>query len=219
MFKDRIEAGTLLARALGFIRNNGDLIVLAVPRGGVPVADEVARVFGAPLDLIITRKIGAPGNPELAIGAVTQDGETMVDRALVESLRVPQDYISAEAARQSAEVKRRLALYRGVRPYPNLAGRAVVIVDDGIATGSTLLAAIESAKSKGAKSIIVAAPVGAQDSVSLLSKSADRVVCLSTPEPFYAIGQFYEDFRQVTDEQVRSILSSRRRPDLEHGEG
>ncbi len=207
MFRDRLEAGRLLGDALAFLKGRKDVIVLAIPRGGVPVGWEVAAMIGAPLDIVITRKMGAPGNPELAVGAVTQDGEMILDDDVVRMLGVSKDYLNREAARQVEEVKERERKYRGARPYPELEGKTVVIVDDGIATGSTIRAAAESVRRRGAATIIIAAPVAPPHTVSELSKYADRVVCLSTPDYFSAIGQFYEDFEQVEDDVVKKILT------------
>ena len=210
MFKDRTEAGRLLAESLNFLKDRKDVFVLAIPRGGLVVAGEVADFLGSPLDLVITRKLGAPGNPELAVGAVTQDGESIVEPELVRRLRVPNSYLEQEAAAQSAEIRRRMRIYRGDRPYPSLEGKIVVIVDDGVATGSTVRAAILSAKARKAAQVILAVPVGPRETISDLSGIADRVICLSMPEPFYAIGGFYDDFGQVEDETVIRILENHR---------
>jgi len=207
LFRDRKEAGKLLAEALTFLKaKREDVVVLAIPRGGVVVAKEVADTLGAPLDLMITRKIGAPGNPELAIGAVTQDGEAITVPGLLSTLRVSDRYLSDETVRQVDEIKRRMREFRGDRPYPSLAGKTVVLVDDGIATGFTIQAAIRSVKRRKAAAVILAVPVGPPETISKLSKIADRVVCLSTPEPFYAIGRFYDEFEQVDDDTVREVL-------------
>lgn len=180
--------------------------MLAIPRGGVPVAKEVADKIGAPMDLVITRKIGAPGEPELAIGAVSQEGEVIRDSELVKMLNVSDEYIKEQSARQVEEIMARMKKYRGDRPYPDLAGKTVVIVDDGIATGSTIRAAVKSVKRMRAGEVILAAPVGPPDTVRELSKVVDRVVCLSTPEGFGAIGEFYAEFEQVEDETVKEIM-------------
>ncbi len=182
--------------------------MLAIPRGGVPVAKVVADAIGAPLDLVITRKIGAPGQPELAVGAVSQEGEIVTNPELVTILRISEGYLREEAARQVEEITRRMKKYRGDRPYPKLAGKTVVIVDDGIATGATIRAAVKSVKRMNATKVILAAPVGPPDAIRELSKVADQVVCLSTPEGFEAIGEFYEEFEQVEDEIVREIMRS-----------
>jgi len=208
MFKDRDEAGRLLAGALDFLKGRKDVIVLAIPRGGVPVAKLVADSLGAPLDLVVTRKIGAPQEPELAVGAVTQDGEMIVDYELVGLLGISKAYLKRESARQAREVEVRMGKYRGDRPYPSLAGKTVVIVDDGIATGSTVKAAILSVRARKAAKVIVAAPVGPADRVEELSTMVDQVVCLSTPADFQAIGQFYEEFEQVSDEVVWKMMTS-----------
>jgi putative phosphoribosyl transferase len=207
MFKDRKEAGRMLASALTFLKGEKDVIVLAIPRGGVPVAKEVAVAIGAPLDLVVTRKIGVPHQPELAVGAVTQDGEMIVDAEMIGLLGIPASYMKQESARQVEEISSRMKKYRGDRPYPVLEGKTVVIVDDGIATGLTIKAAIQSVKGRNPAKVIVAAPVGPPDSVEEISKLVDRVICLSMPQGFEAIGQFYEEFEQVEDETVRELMT------------
>jgi putative phosphoribosyl transferase len=205
LFADRVEAGKRLAQALkGLVEE--DAIVLAIPRGGVVVGYEVARALDLPLDVIIPRKIGAPGNPELAIGAMTEDGTMLLDERLVEQLRVSTAYIQKESEAQKKEIQRRLNLYRGDVPYPSLENRGVIIVDDGIATGSTMKAALASVRNRRAKSVIIAIPVGPPTTIRELEEKADHVVCLYTPEAFYAIGQFYEDFAQTRDEEVTELL-------------
>lgn len=206
IFRDRGEAGRLLANELLSLKGERDVIVLAIPRGGVPVGMEVAKAIGAPLDIVVTRKIGAPGNPELAVGAVTEEGEMILDHDLVGALGVTSEYLRREAARQVEEIRAREEKYRGRRPYPALEGRTVVIVDDGIATGSTVRAAVRSVKARRAGRIIVAVPVAPPDVVAELSRSVDRVVCLTSPEYFEAVGEFYQEFEQVEDETVKRIL-------------
>jgi putative phosphoribosyl transferase len=206
MFHDRTEVGKLLAAKIRKL----DMIsptVLAIPRGGLPVAKEIALALKAPLDLVITRKIGAPGEPEFAIGAVTQEGEVIVDKDVLRSLGISDAYVKDESVRQVKEIKERMRKYRGDRPYPSLAGKTAIIVDDGVATGNTVLAAIESVKRKKPAGIILAIGVAPPETVSKLSKVVDKVVCLDTPEPFYAIGEFYEHFEQVEDEEAKRILS------------
>jgi predicted phosphoribosyltransferase len=204
-FADRIEAGKLLASALKkFSFHNG--IVLAIPRGGVVTGYEVAAALNVPLDIIIPRKIGAPDNPELAIGAMTEDGTIILDKNLVAYLNVSEEYIKKESEKQKLEIERRLKLYRQDTPYPSLKNRDVILVDDGIATGSTMKAALASVRNKGAKSVTVAIPVGPPSTIEELRKQADRVVCLYTPEYFSAIGQFFEDFTQTSDEEVINLL-------------
>jgi putative phosphoribosyl transferase len=203
-FKNRVDAGKQLASALKPVSK--DAIVLAIPRGGMVVGFEVAKALGVQLDVVITRKIDAPDNPEFAIGAVAEDGTAILDDSTVGMLQVSKGYISEAVERQKLEIKRRLLRYRGDVPYPSLENREVIVVDDGIATGSTLKAAIMSIRKKGARTIIVAVPVGPPDTVQKFSRLADRVVCLQMPEPFYAIGEFYDDFEQTEDEEVIKLL-------------
>jgi putative phosphoribosyl transferase len=204
-FANRVDAGKRLVSELkNLVGKNA--IVLAIPRGGVVVGYEIANAFNIPLDVIIPRKIGAPSNPELAIGAMTEDGTIILDKSLVSYLGVSQDYIEEESERQKNEIERRLKLYRGIEPYPNLAGKEVIIVDDGIATGSTMKAALASAKNRGAKTVIIAVPVGPPSTIKELKRQADKVVCSYTPEYFQAIGQFYRDFEQTTDAEVIQLL-------------
>jgi putative phosphoribosyl transferase len=205
LFADRVDAGKRLVSALRDVVDK-DAIVLAIPRGGVVVGCEVAKALGLPLDVIIPRKIGAPGQPELAIGAVTEDGTVLLDEGLVERLRVSDYYIREESETQKLEIQRRLKLYRGDVSYPSLANRDVILVDDGIATGSTMKAALASVRKRGAKTVVVAIPVGPLSTITELKQEADRVVCLHTPESFYAIGQFYRDFTQTSDEEVTRLL-------------
>ena len=205
LFRDRVEAGRKLGTALKALKMS-DVIVLGIPRGGVVVADEVAKALGAPLDIIVTRKIAAPGEPEYALGAVTQDGEVIVDRQVCESLGVSKDYLDAETARKREEVKERMHKFRGDAPFPSLEGKVVVIVDDGIATGSSVGAAVMYLKKRKPKELIVAVPVAPRDAVETLSDDVNRVVCLETPGPFFAIGEFYGNFEQVEDDEVRQIL-------------
>jgi predicted phosphoribosyltransferase len=204
---DRVEAGKRLAAALeGTVGKDG--IVLAIPRGGLVVGYEVAKALDILLDVIIPRKMGAPGNSELAIGAMTEDGTIILDERLVKMLQVSKQYITEESERQTQEIERRLKLYRGDRPYPNLKDREVIIVDDGIATGSTMEAALLSVRRRGAKKIIVAVPVCPESTMKQLEKKADKVFCLFMPEPFYAIGQFYTLFDQTSDEEVKRLFKS-----------
>ena len=185
---------------------NRSVIVLAIPRGGVVVGYEVARKLKVPLDIIIPRKIGAPSNPELAIGAVTEDGAAILNEKLVEYLNVSRIYIEEESKRQLKEIKRRLNVYRGDIPYPNLNNRIVIIVDDGVATGSTIKAALSSLRNRKTKQLVIAVPVGPTDTIRELEEEADHVVCLFVPAEFYAIGQFYKNFDQTTDEEVIRLL-------------
>jgi putative phosphoribosyl transferase len=204
-FADRVDAGKRLTSALAdFAGKNG--IVLAIPRGGVVVGYEIAKALNLPLDVIIPRKIGAPNNPELAIGAMTEDGTIILDDRLVTYMGVTQEYIKEESERQKHEIERRLKLYRQDTPYPSLKGLEVILVDDGIATGSTMKAALASVKNRGAGTVTVAVPVSPPSTIKELKKQADKVVCLYTPEYFSAIGEFYRDFTQTTDEEVIQLL-------------
>jgi predicted phosphoribosyltransferase len=214
-FVDRIDAGKRLASALtSFIGKKA--IVLAIPRGGVVVGYEIAKDLKLPLDVIIPRKIGAPNNPELAIGAITEDGTIILDANLVKYIGVSKDYIKEESERQKSEIERRLIRYRQNDPYPTLKGLDVIIVDDGIATGSTMKAALASVKNRGARTVTIAVPVGPPSTIKELEKQADRVVCLYTPEYFQAIGQFYTDFNQTTDEEVIQLLKQNKQKNREN---
>jgi len=172
----------------------------------VVVAGQVAKSLGVPLDIVVTKKIGAPGEPEFAVGAVTQEGEVVLNKEVVKLLGIGASYVKSEAARLAREVRERTLRFRGDRPYPSLRGKVVVIVDDGIATGSTASAAVKSVRMQAPAAVIVATPVAPAEAVAELSMEADRVVCLATPDPFFAIGQFYSDFDQVEDEEVRQLL-------------
>jgi putative phosphoribosyl transferase len=209
LFRDRVDAGKRLGETLKRTMNK-DVVVLAIPRGGVVVAKEVADALGAPLDVIVTRKISPPGEPEYALGAVTQEGEVIMDRQAAESLGAGRDYLEAEIAKKKEEVRERTKKFRGDRPFPSLEGKVVVVVDDGIATGSSVGAAVLSLKKLKPKEIVVAVPVAPADAVETLSDDGNRVVCLETPGPFFSIGEFYGDFEQVDDEEVRRILDGRR---------
>ncbi len=209
-FVDRVDAGKRLASALkNFSGKKG--MVLAIPRGGVVVGYIISKALNLPLDIIIPRKIGAPDNPELAIGAVAEDGTTILDQNLIKYLRVDREYVNEETERQKQEIKRRLKLYRQDTSYPDLKGLDVIVVDDGIATGSTMKAALTSVKNRGAASITVAIPVGPPSTINELEKMANRVLCLYTPEFFQAIGEFYKDFSQTSDEEVISLLQENKR--------
>jgi putative phosphoribosyl transferase len=204
MFLDRAEAGRQLAEALIDLRDRPDpIVVLAIPRGGVVVAREVARALHAPLDICLTHKIGAPGNPELAIGAVAGDGTTILDEFLSHSLQVPRQYIEAELQYWKIELARRAEVYRSGRARVPVNDRVAIVIDDGVATGSTLIAALRSTRAAGVKSLIAAVPVGPRDTIErVLSREADRVECLCAPVDFYAVGAFYRHFEQVSDEGV-----------------
>ena len=207
-FADRVDAGKRLAAELKSFGRE-DAIVLAIPRGGVVVGFEISKALNVPLDIIVPRKIGAPENPELAIGAVTEDGTVILNERLASDLGVSKNYIEEESERQRLEIERRLKSYRGNIPYPSLKNRVVILVDDGIATGYTMKAALASVRKKGAKSVVIAIPVGPPSTIEELERLTDNVVCLYTPEEFYAIGEFYEDFSQTTDDEVKRLLRLR----------
>lgn len=215
-FRDRADAGRQLAAVLAVYRDRRPF-VLAIPRGGVVVGYEVAVALDAPLDVIVPRKLRAPYNPELAIGAVAHDGSVYLNTDLIRSLRISEDYVREEIANQLAEIRRRMRLYRGDRPGPVLTGHAAVVTDDGMATGSTMIAALRAARAMGPTRLVAAVPVAPADGVRRLEAEADEVCCLLTPESFYAVGQFYDDFGQTTDEEV--ILLLQRRADALSGRG
>jgi predicted phosphoribosyltransferase len=206
-FRNRREAGRLLASQLAAYANRPDLIVLALPRGGVPVAYEVARALDAPLDVFLVRKLGVPGHEEFALGAIATGGVRVINQDVVRRLRIPPDTIQAIAVQEQRELARRERLYRGNRPAPEVRGRTVMLVDDGLATGATMLAAIKALKSQGAGRILVAVPIASPETCDQLAKEVDDIVCAVTPEPFDAVGLWYEDFSQTTDDEVRELLA------------
>lgn len=208
-FRDRQEAGRILAAALERFRGE-ETVVLGVPRGGVIVAAEVARALGAPLDVVIARKLGAPFQPELAIGAVVSGGQRLLDEPSIRYLEVPAEYIERETARQLAEIDRRLAAYRDGRPPVEIHGKTVILLDDGIATGYTIRAALVGLRSQEAARLIVAVPVAPPATCEELRRLADEVICLKTPDPFLAVGAWYADFEQNTDEEVTRLLQEGR---------
>lgn len=205
IFKNRKQAGEQLAQQLKRYQGK-DTVVLAIPRGGVVVGREVARALDCPLDVIIPRKIGAPGNSEFAIGAIGPHDQIFLDQEIIGQYQIPKEYINAEIGRQGLEMERRERVYRGGRPPLSLKDKTVILVDDGIATGATTRVAIQSVKCQNPKELVLAVPVGPKDIMTALEKEVDEVVCLATPEPFYAIGQFYQEFSQNTDRQVVEIL-------------
>ena len=205
-FKNRSEAGRFLAEQLSAYANRPDTLVLALPRGGVPVAYEVAKALGAPLDVFQVRKLGLPGHEELAMGAIATGGVRVRNPEVVEYLRIPDEVIDEVTARERQELERRERLYREGRPALSPRGRVVILVDDGLATGSTMLAAVLALRQQQPASIVVAVPVAAKQTCEELRAVADEVVCAVTPDPFYAVGLWYEDFSQTTDEEVRETL-------------
>jgi putative phosphoribosyl transferase len=204
-FRDRIEAGGLLASELKRYSGN-DTVILGIPRGGVIIASEVARSLGSELDIVLSRKLGAPGDPELAIGAVSEDGKLFLHDMVMTQGLAESPYIKEEKAHQIAEIARRVAIYRRARPKAILKGKTVIVVDDGLATGATMQAALWMARHEGAKKLISAVPVAPADTVEKISNDADELIVLRVPQFFGAVGQFYEIFDQTSDGEVLKIL-------------
>jgi predicted phosphoribosyltransferase len=205
-FRDRTDAGRRLAVALSSYAGRPNLLVLALPRGGVPIGYEVARALRAPLDVILVRKLGVPGHEELAMGAIASGGVRIVSEDVVASLGIPDWVIAAAAASEEHELARRERVYRDDLPSPPIAGRTVLLVDDGLATGSTMRAAAAAVRSQGPESVVVAVPVAPAETCRSLRAEVDEVVCLFSPEPFISVGGSYENFSQVTDDEVRTLL-------------
>jgi putative phosphoribosyl transferase len=206
-FRDRTAAGRALGERLEEYAGRDDVIVLALPRGGVPVGAEVARALAAPLDAFIVRKLGLPGQEELAMGALASGGTRVLNDELITQLALSDTLIDRVAAREAIELERREQLYRDARPAPDVAGRVVILVDDGLATGSTMRAAAVALRARVPARIVVAVPTGSAQACEGLEDVADEVVCLMQPQPFYAVGMSYEDFAEVGDEAVRGLLS------------
>ena len=204
IFADRAEAGSELAESLSRFEGD-DVVVLAIPRGGVVVAEPVARRLSAPLDVVVPRKVGAPGNPELGLGAVAP-GVRVLDERLVRELGVTPEYLDREIAAQEEEIARRLEVFRRGRPPVDIAARTAIVVDDGVATGGTAVAACRWARAQGAGRVVLAVPVAPRQAVSTLQEEVDELVVLATPDPFFAVGQWYRDFEQVGDEEVAHVL-------------
>jgi erythromycin esterase-like protein/predicted phosphoribosyltransferase len=215
LFQDRREAGRVLAEKLAAYAKRPDVLVLALPRGGVPVAYEVARVLGAPLDVFVVRKLGLPGYEELAMGAVATGGVRVLNDQLVERLGIPEHLIDAMTTRELKELARRERLYRGGRPPPDVRGRTVILVDDGLATGATMHAAIKALRQQNPVRIVVAVPTAAPETCEEMKREADDVICAITPEQFHAVGRWYRDFSQTTDEEVGALLARRTAPEKE----
>ena len=206
-FRDRREAGRFLARELAAYANRPDVIVLALPRGGVPVGDEIAQALHAPLDVFLVRKLGVPGHEEYAMGAIASGGVSVLNEEVVQRLGISPYQIETVAAREQRELERRERAYRGERPPPEVSGRTVILVDDGLATGASMQAAVLALRRLQPARIVVAVPVAAPETCEQLREIADEVVCATTPEPFYAVGLWYEDFSQTSDEEVRALLA------------
>ncbi len=207
-FRNRTEAGQVLARRLQQYKNQPDVLILGLPRGGVPVAYEVARELNAPLDVFIVRKLGVPGHEELGMGAIATGGVRTLHEGIIREIGISPQTIEAVSAREQAELERRERLYRGDRPAPTIKGRTVVIVDDGLATGSTMKAAIQAVRQQDPRQVIVAVPTAPSETCEQLKESADHVVCALTPEPFFSVGGSYADFTQITDGEVRDLIAS-----------
>jgi putative phosphoribosyl transferase len=207
LFRDRHEAGRALAALLHPYSGRGDVIVLALPRGGVPVGYEVARTLGVPLDVFLVRKLGVPGHEELAMGAIATGGVQFLNTDVVRAMHIRPEQIQHAAEREAGELRRRERAYRRDRPAPALAGRTVIVVDDGLATGATMHAAVRAIRGMRPARIVVAVPVGATDTCAALREAADEVVCAETPEPFYAVGMWYDRFDQTDDAEVRYLLA------------
>ena len=207
-YLDRTDAGIRLAGHLAAYVGRTDVVVLGLPRGGVPVAAEVARALGAPLDVFCVRKLGVPGEPELAMGAIATGGVVVVNEAVVAEISVPPDLVAEVAAAERAELDRRERAYRGDRPPLPLAGRTVVLVDDGLATGASMRAAVRAVRSAGPARVVVAVPVAAAETCRSLEAEADEVVCPLAPKGFRAVGGWYEDFSATSDDEVRRCLTS-----------
>jgi putative phosphoribosyl transferase len=205
-FRDRVEAGELLSAKLAEYRDRDDVIVLALPRGGVPVGREVARTLAVPFDVYVVRKLGVPGHEELAMGAIATGGVRQINRDVVDALGIPGNVIDAVAEREQRELERREQTYRGDRGPLSLTNKTVILVDDGLATGSTMRAAVMAARQQQPARVIVAVPVGAASTCADLATEADDVVCVRTPDPFVAVGLWYRDFTPTTDHEVRTLL-------------
>jgi predicted phosphoribosyltransferase len=215
LFADRFEAGARLAERLADLSGQ-DVLILALPRGGVPVAQPIAERLGGELDVLLVRKLGVPGHEELAMGAIALGGALVGNREAIEKLSISPEVIRSAVAREARELQRRAALYRGTSDPPRVAARIVVVVDDGLATGSTALAALQTLRTQKPRLLVLAVPVAPASTLEVLRPFADRIECLASPDPFHAVGLWYRDFAQVSDDEVRSLLArSGRRPSSE----
>jgi len=207
IFRDRTEAGQVLASKLTKYLNQVDTVILALPRGGVPVAYEIGKELGLPVDIFVVRKLGVPGHEELAMGAIASGGVRHINRDVVDQLRIESETIDVASRREQKEIERRERLYRGQRPPVDVRNKTVILVDDGLATGSTMRAAIAALRQHRPARIVVAVPAAAPQTCSEIADEVDEIICAATPETFYAVGQWYQDFSQTTDDEVRELLA------------
>jgi putative phosphoribosyl transferase len=207
LFNDRADAGKKLAKKLSEYANRSDVIILSLPRGGVPVAFEVAKELNVKMDVFIVRKLGVPGNEELAMGAIASDNIRVLNEDVIRSFQIPQSVIDEVAVNELRELERRERLYRGNRPKPDISGSTVILIDDGLATGATMRAAAAAVKTKNPAKIVIAVPTAASDTCSAFENEVDKTICVATPEPFYGVGAWYEDFSQTTDKEVCELLN------------
>lgn len=205
-FKDRRDAGRKLAERLSEHADDPNLLVLALPRGGVPVAYEVAQALSAELDIFLVRKLGVPGHEELAMGAIATGGVRVLNDSVVNALNIPDKVIDAVAEREQAELERRARAYRGERPRAQIEGRTVIIIDDGLATGASMRAAVAGLRAQAPAKIVAAVPTASPETCEMFEDEVDKIVCAVTPQPFFGVGFWYDDFSQTTDEEVRSLL-------------
>lgn len=213
LFRDRFDAGRQLACKLRHYAGRRDVLILGLPRGGVPVAAEVARALGAPLDVFLVRKLGVPGHKELAMGAIASGGIRVLNDQVVQALGIPERVLDRVAAEEQVELARREREYRDDRPFPAVEGRVVILVDDGLATGTTMRAAVQALRRLRPARVVVAVPVGAAETCAELHAEADETVCAETPEPFAAVGWWYRNFEQTTDDEVRAALAAAASPE------
>ncbi|BAY77246.1 hypothetical protein NIES25_37060 [Nostoc linckia NIES-25] len=207
LFKDRRFAGQLLAKELATYANRSDVVVLGLPRGGVPVAFEVAKALNAPLDVLVVRKLGVPDEQELAMGAIAAGGVRILNKHIINVAKISDEVIARVAVQEERELERREKLYRGDRPFPDLRRRTVILVDDGLATGATMWAAAVAVRKQQPAAIVIAVPVAAPETCEQLEPEVDQIACISKPSPFYSVGLWYEKFPQTTDEEVRELLT------------
>jgi len=207
LFKDRRSAGKLLAGELATYANSPDVVVLGLPRGGVPVAFEVAKALNAPLDVLLVRKLGVPDQEELAMGAIASGGVRILNQHIVKEVKISDEVIARIAVQEQRELERRERLYRGNKPDPDLGGRTVILVDDGLATGATMWAAVMAVRKQQPARIVVAVPVAALETCEALEAQVDEIAYIATPNPFYSVSLWYENFPQTTDQEVRDLLA------------